>query len=50
MIHLQVGAGPIKVKDVTKPLVRHYKKAQVEPKMKLAEFPVTEDAILPVGM
>ena len=46
---LQVGAGPVKVKNVNKPLFGHYKKVKVEPKRYLTEFKVTEDAFLPVG-
>lgn len=46
---LQVGAGPVKLKNVNKPLFGHYKKAHVEPKRYLTEFKVTEDAFLPVG-
>ncbi|KAK8807434.1 hypothetical protein WA158_004193 [Blastocystis sp. Blastoise] len=49
MIHLQVGAGPVKTKNVSKPLLGHYKAVHIEPKYKLVEFPVTRDAILPVG-
>ena len=46
---LQVGAGPVKLKNVNKPLFGHYKAVQVEPKRFLTEFKVTEDAFLPVG-
>ena len=46
---LQVGAGPVKLKNVNKPLFGHYKSVQVEPKRFLTEFKVTEDAFLPVG-
>jgi large subunit ribosomal protein L3 len=46
---LQVGAGPVKLKNVNKPLFGHYKKVHVEPKKYLTEFKVTEDAFLPVG-
>lgn len=46
---LQVGAGPVKVKNVNKPLFGHYKSVGVEPKRYLTEFKVTEDAFLPVG-
>ena len=46
---LQLGAGAAKVKNVTKPERGHFAKAKVEPKAKLAEFRVSEDALVPVG-
>ena len=46
---LQLGVGAAKVKNVTKPNRGHYAKAKVEPKARLAEFRVTEDALVPVG-
>jgi large subunit ribosomal protein L3 len=46
---LQLGSGKAKVKNVTKPQRGHYAKAGVEPKLKLVEFRVTEDALLNVG-
>jgi large subunit ribosomal protein L3 len=46
---VQVGAGTAKVKNVTKPVRGHYAKAKVEPKRKLVEFRVTDEAVLPVG-
>jgi large subunit ribosomal protein L3 len=46
---VQLGAGDIKVKNVSKPVRGHFAKAQVEPKRKLVEFRVAEDALLPVG-
>lgn len=46
---LQVGAGPVKLKNVNKPLFGHYEAVHVEPKRFLTEFTVTEDAFLPVG-
>ena len=46
---LQVGAGPVKLKNVNKPQFGHYKSAHVEPKRFLTEFKVTEDAFLPIG-
>lgn len=46
---LQVGAGPVKLKNVNKPLFGHYEKVHVEPKRFLTEFKVSEDAFLPVG-
>ena len=46
---LQLGVGAAKVKNVTKPQRGHFAKAKVEPKKKLAEFRVSEDALVPVG-
>jgi large subunit ribosomal protein L3 len=45
----QIGAGQRKAKQLTKPELGHFKAAGVPLKEQLAEFPVTEDAILPVG-
>ena len=46
---LQLGIGRAKVKNVSKAERGHFAVAKVEPKMKLAEFRVEEDALLPVG-
>jgi len=46
---LQIGVGKAKVKNVSKPMRGHYAKAQVEPKSRLTEFRVAEDALVPVG-
>lgn len=46
---LQLGVGTAKVKNVTKPQRGHFAKAKVEPKAKLAEFRVSEDALVAVG-
>ena len=46
---LQLGSGAAKVKNVTQPQRGHFAKAKVEPKSKLAEFRVSEDALVPVG-
>ena len=46
---LQRGVGTAKVKNVTQPQRGHFAKAKVEPKAKLAEFRVSEDALVPVG-
>jgi large subunit ribosomal protein L3 len=46
---LQLGVGTAKVKNVTKPNRGHFAKAKVEPKAKLVEFRVSEDALVPVG-
>jgi len=46
---LQLGVGGVKIKNVTKPQRGHFAKAKVEPKARLAEFRVSEDAVLPIG-
>ncbi|HWL47749.1 MAG TPA: 50S ribosomal protein L3 [Sphingomonadaceae bacterium] len=46
---LQVGAGSAKAKNVAKPQRGHFGKAEVEPKARLVEFRVDEDALLDVG-
>ncbi len=46
---LQLGVGKAKVKNVSKAMRGHYAKANVEPKMKLAEFRVADDAFVEVG-
>jgi large subunit ribosomal protein L3 len=46
---LQLGVGAAKVKNVTKPQRGHFAKAKVEPKAKVVEFRVSEDALVPVG-
>ena len=46
---LQLGVGAAKVKNVTKPQRGHFAKAKVEPKARLAEFRVSEDALVDVG-
>ncbi|NNU14834.1 50S ribosomal protein L3 [Parvularcula sp. ZS-1/3] len=46
---LQLGAGTAKLKRVTNPMRGHFAKAKVEPKRKLVEFRVPEDAMIEVG-
>ena len=46
---LQLGAGTAKVKNVSKALRGHFAKASVLPKRKLAEFRVSEDALVDIG-
>src|SRR5512138_2658393 len=46
---VQLGIGKAKVKNVTKPQRGHFAKAKVEPKAKLAEFRVSDDALVDVG-
>lgn len=48
-MHLQIGAGQRKPKQLTKPELGHFRAAGVPLKQHLAEFPVTEDALLPLG-
>jgi large subunit ribosomal protein L3 len=48
-VALQLGVGAAKVKNVTKPQRGHFAKAKVEPKARLAEFRVSEDALVDVG-
>jgi len=46
---LQLGWGRAKVKNVSKPNRGHYTRAKVEPKLKLVEFRVADDALLEPG-
>ena len=46
---VQLGAGKAKAKNVAKPQRAAFGKAKVEPKAKVAEFRVAEDALLDVG-
>ena len=46
---VQVGSGTAKAKNVSKPMRGHYAKAKVEPKRRLVEFRVSEDAMLNIG-
>src|ERR1700678_2137115 len=46
---LQVGVGRAKVKNVSKAERGRFAIAEVEPKLKLAEFRVAEDQMIPVG-
>ena len=48
-VAVQVGAGTRKVKNITKADRGQFAKANVEPKAKLAEFRVSEDALIEVG-
>jgi large subunit ribosomal protein L3 len=48
-VALQLGAGSRKVKNVTRADRGNFAIAKVEPKRKLAEFRVSEDAMIPVG-
>ena len=46
---VQLGVGQAKVKNVSKAMRGHYAKAKVEPKRKLVEFRVGDDAVLDIG-
>jgi len=46
---VQLGAGKAKAKNVAKPQRAAFGKAEVEPKAKVAEFRVADDALLDVG-
>src|SRR5262245_616023 len=46
---VQLGAGTAKAKNVAKPQRVAFGKAEVEPKARVAEFRVAEDALLDVG-
>jgi large subunit ribosomal protein L3 len=46
---VQLGVGRAKANNVTKPMRGHFAKAKVEPKRKVGEFRVAEDALLDVG-
>lgn len=46
---LQLGIGKAKVKNVGKPMRGHFAKAKVEPKRKVVEFRVSDDAVVEVG-
>jgi large subunit ribosomal protein L3 len=48
-VALQLGAGLRKVQSTTKADRGHFAVAKVEPKRKLAEFRVDDDALIPVG-
>jgi large subunit ribosomal protein L3 len=48
-VSLQLGAGSRKVKNVPKPERGNFAVAKVEPKRKIVEFRVSDDAVIPVG-
>jgi large subunit ribosomal protein L3 len=48
-VALQLGIGKAKVKNVGKPMRGHFAKAKVEPKRKVVEFRVSDDAVVDVG-
>ena len=46
---LQLGIDAAKAKNVAKPMRGHFAKAKVEPKRRVAEFRVSDDAMVAVG-
>jgi large subunit ribosomal protein L3 len=46
---LQLGWGKAKVKNVSDPNKGHYARVKVEPKQRVREFRVSEDAVLEIG-
>ena len=46
---LQLGSGTRKTKNLSKSMRGHFAKANVEPKYKIAEFRVSDDAMLDIG-
>ena len=48
-VAVQLGAGSAKAKNVSKPVRGHFAKNEVELKARVAEFRVSEDALLDVG-
>jgi large subunit ribosomal protein L3 len=48
-VALQLGSGSRKIKNVSKPERGRFAVAKVEPKRKIAEFRVSDDALIPVG-
>jgi large subunit ribosomal protein L3 len=46
---VQLGAGSVKAKNVTRPMRGHFARAEVEPKRHLVEFRVTPDNLIAVG-
>ena len=48
-VAVQLGAGVAQAKNVAKPQRGHFGKAEVEPKARMHEFRVAEDALIEVG-
>ncbi|HKA72675.1 MAG TPA: 50S ribosomal protein L3 [Xanthobacteraceae bacterium] len=48
-VALQLGSGARKVKNIPKAERGHFAVSKVEPKRKVAEFRVSDDALIPVG-
>eukprot|EP00474_Spongospora_subterranea_P008686 CRZ09144.1 hypothetical protein [Spongospora subterranea] len=49
LVGLQIGTGEKKLKNCTKAFIGHCAKAGVAPKQHVIEFPVSPNAVLPVG-
>jgi large subunit ribosomal protein L3 len=49
-VALQLGAGARKTKNVSKAMRGHFAANKVTPKRDIAEFRVSDDAVIPVGM
>ena len=49
-VALQLGAGPRRANNMSKADRGYFGKAKVEPKRKLAEFRVTEDALMKLDL
>ena len=49
-VALQLGAGRVKVKNTSRALRGHFAKSRVEPKRHVAEFRVSEDALVDIGL
>ena len=47
---VQLGAGTAKAKNVNKPQRGHFGKAEVEPKARVVEFRVSDDALVDVDV
>lgn len=47
---LQIGTGPVKIKNVSRALLGHFEKFGIEPKRKICEFRVTKDAFIEQGI
>src|SRR5262245_5648336 len=48
-VALQLGAGRRKTQNVSKAMRGHFAASKVAPKSEMAEFRVSEDAMIPVG-
>ncbi len=48
-VAVQLGVGVAKAKNTSKAMRGHFGKAKVEPKSKVAEFRVSDDAVLDIG-
>jgi len=49
-VAVQLGVGKARVKNVSKSMRGHFAAAKVEPKQKVAEFRVSDDALIDVGV